>query len=54
MVAWCVYRTLKFKDFHGVVFFAHPEYFEIAENRFLSFGVAVHLDAKEVTLILPV
>ena len=37
--------VLELDDFDGVVLFPQSEYFEVAEDRFLSLGVAVDLDA---------
>ena len=47
-------RTFQFDDFYREVLLANTEDLEIAEDRLLRFGVAIDLDAKEITLVLPV
>lgn len=44
----------QFHHFDRVIFLAKSEDFQVAEDRLLRFGVTVNLDAKEVTLVLPV
>jgi hypothetical protein len=46
--------SLEFYDFYGIVFFAHSEYFEIAEECLPCLRMPVNLDAEKVTLVLPV
>lgn len=46
--------TFEFNNFDREIFFAHPEYFQIAEDRLLRLGVPIDLDTKVVTEILPV
>lgn len=46
--------TLELNDLDGVVFFAHSEDLEVAEDGLLRFRVAIYLHAKEVALVLPV
>lgn len=46
--------TLKLNDLYRVVFFAHSEDLEVAEDGLLRFRVAIDLHTKEVALVLPV
>lgn len=46
--------TFEFNYFNWIVFFTDTEDFQIAENRLLRFRMAIYLDTKEVTLVLPV
>jgi hypothetical protein len=46
--------VLEFDNFDGVVLLPQSEDFKVAEDRLLGLGVTVDLDAKEVTLVLPV
>ena len=47
-------QTFQFDNFYREVLLANTEDLEITEDRLLRFGVAIDLDAKEITLVLPV
>ena len=54
MVQWAYNHTFEFDNFYRAVLLAYLKYFEVAKNRFFSFGMAVNPDTEKVALILPI
>lgn len=46
--------TFQLHDLDWEILLPHTEDLQIAEDGFLRFGMAIDLDAQEVTLVLPV
>ena len=46
--------TFQLDNLHGIALLAHSENFQVAEYGLLCFRVAIHFDAEEVAVVLPV